>query len=235
MKKTPAAILFCMIGFSLNLLAKDAVLSITGPACAIAGGTNGVVYFISGKTQPDDNIVWQITGGSIVGSGKNTVSGTMTGLGSQIRVIWTAGIKEGIIQVNSSRLGKAQLRVSVVTIVNQITSAALYAVRNNSFTITGFGPDNSCSANYAYWWEAADSVDGPFIPIEGAGFRDLSLDSLNKSRFYRRVINANGDNIYSNILFIPVKNQVSWFRSCDHPQRGLKRRLISFEDNRHTA
>ena len=120
MKKTPVAILFCLIGLSLNVPAKDVVLSITGPACVLAGGTNGVVYFISGKTQPDDNIAWQIKGGSIVGSGKNTVSGTLTGLGSQIRVIWTTGIKEGIIQVNSSRLGKAQLRVSVVTIVNQI-------------------------------------------------------------------------------------------------------------------
>lgn len=160
MKKTPVAILFCLIGLSLNVPAKDVVLSITGPACVIAGGTNGVVYFISGKTRPDDNIAWQVTGGLIVGRGKSTVSGSLSGLGSQIRVIWTAGIKEGVIQINSSRLGKAQLRVSVVTIVNQITSGVLYAVRNNSFTITGSGPDNSCSANYSYWWEAADSVDG---------------------------------------------------------------------------
>lgn len=181
-----------------------AQIGVNGSACAIAGGGRGVMYTVSGQVQPTDQLTWQITGGVIAGTGVATLSGAVSKIGSQVRVVWTTNAKTGSIRVTDDRLGTNSLAVTVVSISTGITPASQAIQPDSTLSITGGGPDMSCPAVYAYWWEAADSAGGPFVPVSGYTGQHLSVDSVRKKAYYRRVICLNGENSYSNVVFIDV-------------------------------
>jgi len=181
-----------------------AQIAVNGAACTIAGGGNGVSYSVSGPVQPSDHLSWQITGGVIVGAKSSTLSGQVSSIGSQVRVLWTTNAKTGSIQVTDDKLGTNILSVTVVSMASGITPATSAIKIGSPLSITGGGPDNSCAAVYKYWWEIADSASGPFMPIDSLAGQHLLINSVLKKGYYRRVICSNGENIYSNVVFIDL-------------------------------
>jgi len=190
--------------FCNGTTAQNKMLSINGPLCVLAGGSNGVYYSISGNLQDNDNISWEISGGDIVGKGSNINSGTVSVIGKDVRVIWNRASKAGTIKVTSRVYGVTTLQINIVTIFNRIDSVAHAVPRFSSIRINGDGPDISCNTAYTYWWEVSDSADGPFIQVERSNTKNLIKDSIKNNGFYRRVLSVNGDNIYSNVIYIKI-------------------------------
>jgi hypothetical protein len=183
-------------------------ISVTGSSCAVGGGTNGVLYSISGDVQNSDNITWTVTGGYFAKDSSTSYSGPVGSLGTQIRVVWKSGAKTGNLQLSHSRLGSASYKVTVVTISNTISTGSQTANFGSPLKISGGGPDVLCQPVFTYWWEMADSTNGPFIAINNAFGQHLTIDSVKKKSYYRRVVSTNGENFYSNVLLIDI-NQVS--------------------------
>jgi hypothetical protein len=211
MNRSLLLILFIISSFSVQSIAQNQIISITGPSCVLAGGSNGVNYSISGTEQGNDNITWQVSGGVIVGKGIAMASGAFSALGRDIRVIWNQVSKSGTVKVTSKSSGVAMLQVSVITILNKIDSTVHAVSKNSSLNINGDGPDIICNTSYTYWWEFSDSLMGPFVQIDGSNSRNLIRDSLKTSGFYRRVLSVNGDNIYSNVIYVQVKDSKTSF------------------------
>ena len=193
-----------LVGLTMTAQFASAQIAVNGSACAVAGGGNGVMYSVSGQVQPTDQLTWQITGGVIAGAGGSTLSGLVSKIGSQVRVVWTTNTKTGSIRVTDDRLGTNTLAVTVVSISTGITAFSQTIKPDSALSITGGGPDISCPAVYAYWWEVSDSVAGPFVQVSGYTGQHLSIPSVGKKAYYRRVICLNGENSYSNIVFIDV-------------------------------
>jgi len=188
-----------------NSFANNLAISINGPACTVAGGSNGVSYTVSGATQLTDNLKWVVTGGIIVATKSSSLSGTIAAIGTQVRIIWTPGAISTSITVTDNAASTANLNVTAIVISNIITSASSASVRGSSVTLQGGGPSIlSCQPLYSYWWEVSDSSSGPFIAINGAAGQNLQIDSTKKKGFFRRAIAANGDVFYSNVIFINV-------------------------------
>jgi len=162
-----------------------AQIAINGAVCTVTGGSNGNVYMLSGSNQQTDNITWVIQGGVIAGSTDTTASGTIASIGSSLRIVWNTGFNTGHIQVTNSRLGTASLTVNLQTVDNTISAVNQLVSSGATISITGgnfSGP--VCTAVYAFWWETADSSNGPFNAIEGATGKDFSFSNATHPAYY---------------------------------------------------
>ncbi|HMH35086.1 MAG TPA: hypothetical protein VK543_18750 [Puia sp.] len=180
-------------------------MAVNGPDCAIAAGVSGVSYSVSGDIQTTDQMTWKITGGVLVSGGSATISGIVSSIGRQVRIIWSPKVASGQIDVVNSRLGSATFSVNIITMDTAIGSAVSLVNPNSPISFTGGMPsDTTCTSSYSYWWEVSDNLNGPFIRVVGEFSHNLTISSLIKKSFYRRVINVNGDNFYSNVMMVDI-------------------------------
>jgi hypothetical protein len=198
---------FCItILLFLSVIICHAQVSINGPSCAIAGGNNGVSYCFSGNYGASDNVVWKVSGGMIVSSGKPTFSGNVSSSGNQIRIIWNRLASNANIQLTCGNQSAKAFSVNVVTVDSSINASSTLISSGAPQTLNGGSPtNNSCSTYFSYWWEVSDNPGGPFTPLDGEWGQNLQIKAVLKKSYYRRVYQANGENFYSNVILLDIK------------------------------
>lgn len=196
-------LLFFLINGILFSQGSSAQVSISGATCVVSGGEVGYLYTATGNQTDQDILTWKVTGGTVVGTGTSTASGSVIATGSSLRIIWNKGISAGKIKLTNARLGESELSVKVIGFTNSISIPNTVIRIGSTVNITGTGPSSSaCTALSNYWWEVASSAIGPFENIEGATDKNLTVVASQGKKYYRRILSVNGDVLYSNIISI---------------------------------
>lgn len=179
-----------------------AQVSISGATCVVSGGEIGYLYNATGNLSEQDVFSWKVTGGTLVSENlSSNVLGSTTG--SSIRIIWNKGVSSGTIKLSNTRLGDYELSVKIVDFTNSISIPNGIVSAGATITITGSGPSSTiCSPLYNFWWEVADTINGPFDNIDGATDKNLVVVANQSKKFYRRILSVNGNVVYSNIISI---------------------------------
>jgi len=178
-------------------------VTISGTTCVASGGTTGYQYQLSGTIQNDDLLTWKITGGVFSNNGTPSLSGTISNIGTSVRVIWNKGITTGKLKVTNNRLGSFEQDITISKFDNVISINSGIIRIGSNVTINGTSSSSlSCVPLNTIWWESATVSNGPFNTIDNAIDKNLTISSISQKRYYRRVLSINGDVYYSNIILL---------------------------------
>ncbi|HEU4555041.1 MAG TPA: DUF6443 domain-containing protein [Chitinophaga sp.] len=196
-----------------GILPARAQFSISGETCALTGDDATYSYTISGSWYSGAQFSWCVSGGHISESTNTCQSGGSP----RITVSWT-GSSSGSISVNISNNkdgsgnyhnGSASLSVSLITSGSTITPTTQtinFAAAPQTLTGGGLTGAACTPSFFAYAWESAISVDGPYTEIPGATGQNYTPPSPPQTTFYRRKVSTTAVSRYSGVATVNVNN-----------------------------